>query len=788
MYSVNTICFQAICKDYRNATVRHIRQTLQQKFPDDWEDKLRKPFQKEWDKIRQDANVRRNTGELETALTDDADLLSVNHFFNLFDAYFDELFPAPDGMSEYERKQHKQAVLGWARTIKNLRDPVIGHPSDQDVSEADAFVMLDAARRVLELFDHGVSLLVAGHRDRILSKDSLDDDPAPDPPRVLVGSVLPPREAVAPRFVGRKEELGSLQEWLNDPYSRSWFLAGDGGKGKSAIAYAFAEGTMNNPPPDLQIVIWISAKVRRFEEGQSIELSETDFWDVDSALTRVLAAYGAVGYDSMTLDEKKRECLEYLTELPALIVLDDVDSLEHPNTDTMNFFLFGVAPTRSKVLLTSRRIAHYGAEAMTTQVRGFDVNSGDGVQFIQSRLRMYNMDPAPFSASVMNDILNACDGSPLFIQDLLRLCKVGEPPRTAIDRWKTQDGEAARRYALQREFDMLSTSAQRVLLCCALFAGPASFPDIQLVCDMEDTECRDAIQELQGLFLIPRPQIVEGVPRFTLNVNTRQLVLDVRGNTDVAQRMSSTIKASTVGIESTPARRRIIGQSIRQAVSEVKLDRHGDAQRTLRQALERYPEDPDLHGTLGWVYKNWRPSPRITDARHQFGRASQFGSAAEEMYRHWSEMEGNQTEWTSAAKAAEAGLAAIGSSDVLSLNAGYARSRLARDLHQQALSSRAAEEARAAEAHLKNALADLDDVETGKYQQHNRVHRAIVINYEQLARIARAQDDRSGEAHYLRLTVSSLNRWANEHPGDQYVESEKKRLLDRHPSVAGQIE
>ena len=252
----------------------------------------------------------------------------------------------------------------------------------------------------------------------------------------------------------------------------------------------------------------------------------------------------------------------------------------------------------------------------------------------------------------------------------------------------------------------------------------------------------------------------------------------------MALRMSSAIKALTVGIESTPARRRLVGQSIRQAVSQVKLDRHEDAERTLVQALDRYPEDPDLHGNLGLVYKNWQPNPKITDARQRFERAAQFGSISEEMYRHWSEMEEKQSEWTSAAVAVEKGLAAIGSSGILSLSAGYARSSLARDLYQQALYSRADQEARAAESHLKNALTDLDNVDTGQYQLHNRVHRAIVINYEQLTWISRAQRDSSAESHFLRLIANSWNRWANEYPGDQSVESEKARLLDRLPDLA----
>ena len=91
-----------------------------------------------------------------------------------------------------------------------------------------------------------------------------------------------------------------------------------------------------------------------------------------------------------------------------------------------------------------------------------------------------------------------------------------------------------------------------------------------------------------------------------------------------------------------------------------------------------------------------------------------------------------RAEWTSAAEAAEQGLKILGSSEELAYAAGLSRSQLAKDLYQQAQYGRAEQEANKAEVHLKAALLDLDEVENGKYILHNRIHRAIVVNYERL--------------------------------------------------------
>ena len=70
---------------------------------------------------------------------------------------------------------------------------------------------------------------------------------------------LPHREQPT-QFIGRKKELTDLWKWFNDPRANRCVLAGDGGKGKTAIAYEFAQKTADAAPYPLDMVLWVSAK------------------------------------------------------------------------------------------------------------------------------------------------------------------------------------------------------------------------------------------------------------------------------------------------------------------------------------------------------------------------------------------------------------------------------------------------------------------------------------------------------------------------------------------------
>ena len=123
----HTRWYQGIQRIYRNAVVRHLRTTLRDEYPEDWESLLQRPFAQEWPTIVESAHLSRTIGVISSTLRDAADYLGVNHFYNLFEVHFEPLFPAQRETTPEARKQEKAAVLSWAKEIKTVRDPE-SHP------------------------------------------------------------------------------------------------------------------------------------------------------------------------------------------------------------------------------------------------------------------------------------------------------------------------------------------------------------------------------------------------------------------------------------------------------------------------------------------------------------------------------------------------------------------------------------------------------------------------------------------------------------------------------------
>ena len=150
--------------------VRHLRTTLRDEYPQEWESVLQRPFAQEWPTIVESAHLSRTIGVISSTLRDAADYLGVNHFYNLFDAQFELLFPARRETTPEAKKQEKAAVLGWAKEIKTVRDPE-SHPPSEDMDIHDVVRQLDNARRICSKFDRQsadelAALIYLLHSDR----------------------------------------------------------------------------------------------------------------------------------------------------------------------------------------------------------------------------------------------------------------------------------------------------------------------------------------------------------------------------------------------------------------------------------------------------------------------------------------------------------------------------------------------------------------------------------------------------------------------------------------------
>jgi len=345
--SVNSYVYEAIQRKYRNAIIRHIREALKAKYGENWEEQVKKPFKDEWDKIKRNADVYRQTGEISVPVVDALDYLGVNHFYNLFDLHFDVIFAKRSFPKEISNAP-KDAILRWSKSIRNIRDP-ISHPAEIDLSILDAIQVVDSARRIVQIIDKTAASDLKDICTLLISMEKGDSEPT----RVLEDN-LPPPESIVSDFIGRTEQLEELYVWFKDYNQKRWMLAGAGGKGKTAIAYRFATQIKNSAPEPYTMVIWLSAKRRKFIEGSIVPIDHPDFADLNSALDKLLIDYGWGEAVKETKENKINLILSLLNEFPIFIVIDDIDTLQAEDDEAVAFFTFEVPHTKSKVLYTSR--------------------------------------------------------------------------------------------------------------------------------------------------------------------------------------------------------------------------------------------------------------------------------------------------------------------------------------------------------------------------------------------------------------------------------------------------
>lgn len=749
-----TICYQGIQRVYRNAVVQFVRERLTKEFGENAETELKKPFQKEWAEIEAAAREYRNTGELDSPLKDSFDVIGVNHFQSIFDRLFEKLCPSKAATTPDERKSAKQALLGWMKVVKNFRDP-LSHPAEIDFSVEDARIMMYNARKVLDF----LHLPIAAKQLVELSRE-FDSDFSSNVSIVY----LPPSDEVVTDFVGRQGEVQRLQNWLDDPYSLRWALSGDGGKGKSAIAYSFARITALRGHPSIEAVIWLSAKVRRFIAGRTITVDRPDFTDLESALDAILRAYGWSA--PATTDGKRKEVLALLKEIPALLIIDDIDTIEKRGSDAIPFLLMDIpAKTTSRALVTSRRIL-FGLESCTTPISGFQEQ--DARVFVESRCRLFSLnsgDIFKYSASIME----VTDGSPLYIEDLLRLVTVGVPITQAIGIWKKKRGDAAREYSIRREFDQLSNDAQQVLLALSLFDGPCTMDQLRSALEWSIDRIIDAQQSLRQLYLMPSITGEADSQKLALNVNTSLLVQSVFKSDEQFKRLKRAVDAAAGRLAPSMVEEQTVASTIRQVITKVnrafgEKSILEDCLKTLNELNEKYPSRADISGLLGWVLKRME---KPTDAREAFRRSYELGIKNQHTFSHWSTLEADAHEWSEAARVAEIGCKTFPRSFELHQQLGYCLSRAGQDAIKAGDEKRGIAMCRKADAILNKAatLLDKDQFRSGP----QRFRRALVLN---------AHSMKDGK-----LVRKYLLDWRVHDPSNPTFGSDYDRLRECYPEL-----
>lgn len=578
-----------------------------------------------------------------------------------------------------------------------------------------------------------------------------------------VAATLPPKELVYDQFVGRSAELEELWAWYADEMSHRWVLVGEGGKGKSSIAYQFALAVQGANLEQTAAVLWISAKKRRFEESTILDIARPDFQNLDGALDRLLKEFGDSDNMGKTTDAKRAVVLSLLNDFPSLIVVDDIDSIDATDEDVVEFFTFDAPRTASKILLTSRRM-YPGLARSSTRVAGLPER--DAREYFRVTAERLGLSGRANLEGSFRKIYEATEGSPLYMEDLLRLSRSLKMSE-AIDRWKQQKGDAARRYALQRECDLLSPVARSCLEAACWAKAPLSVAQLESILGIGEDEAISAVQELESRFLVPGPEMVEGVPSYRAHRNLEVLVRqDLRADPTRLWLRNAVNSILRVNVQDSN-----VADVARQVNVRLRARRITEALDVAERALRDEPRSPDLLALRAETLSRQVP-PRMVDARQDWERARELGLTRRDAFLRWAQAEGRVGDWRRMFNAANAGLQGNDTRDPwLCQCAGYAASRIGQLLVRGLDTETGQEWLDKAEGLLREALDKFAKVHASNYDL-SRAYRALVLNAQYL-------NGRRSENQVVYWTL----RWLSESPGSTEAVEEARRQAERYPQI-----
>ncbi|MFM0367376.1 RNA-binding domain-containing protein [Paraburkholderia sediminicola] len=554
---------------------------------------------------------------------------------------------------------------------------------------------------------------------------------------------LPDRNFICPRFIGRDGTVNALWRWLGDDLSHVKVLAGEGGLGKSSIAYEFAERVSETPDVPFVQVMWLTAKERQFKafDDQYVKMPERHYTSYAELLVAICGRlpFTTAELDGATSVELRRMVKQGLSSTTSLVVIDDVDSLSGEEQRQVLELGMMLGGSSSRLLLTTRFNQSFSNDNVI-KLSGFTLTDEFPLYLEALRDRL---EFPKLTSQEIEKIHQTSDGSPLFSESLLRLLRwysVNE----AIAQWKGERGASVRAAALKREIELLSPEAQRILLTVALL-GEASTVELCEVLGYPSELIEGGLAELQSLFLVAAPALAS-VARFRVPDNTRRLVVDPTTTlvTDRG-RLERDIAAFRKKDERTPTRDSRVAAAISQAAALVRIGDMALALATVKDARKRTQDHFDLLSYQAALHLKEAP-PQIEHARTLARKAFTAGCRKPEVFECWFEAEWTAENYIGALEAAEAALAnkSPGSQDWAVRKSAALASKASGQAKAGSLNGAISTMCEASEA-LRVAITqyrgdDAADLENRQADMHDQIWLWTGINEEGLGRTAAQLD------------------------------------------------
>lgn len=458
-------------------------------------------------------------------------------------------------------------------------------------------------------------------------------------PIKILENNLPDRNVICIDFIGREETLVELWKWLGDDFSCVKVLAGEGGLGKTSIAFQYCEDICRTSPEGFDQVVWLSAKKKQFKGllNDFQDLPTPSFSTARELFEQLYCHLGGLEAELETLTDANtpKRIRELAGTLQSFIVIDDLDSLDINDQKRAIEVCQQMAGSGSRFLFTTRKNTTASSNS-AIEIEGFGVD--EFRDFVTSWLSKLGLND--IGAKQREILRTTSRGSPLYTESIIRLLKAKMPFDEAIKEWKGKLGEDVRSAALEREVRQLSHEARKILAVAAIYRE-CSYTELKQATRYSVATLNDCINELQSLFLLHAPKIASE-SRFRVPDTTYKLICSLGNDLiDCYQTFEDKIKKfryeSEKNAKSTPSS--TVGAAIRQAYALLKDHRPSDALKTIDEINKLFKgKQPDLLSLRGWVLMSLTPS-RIEEARKEFRQAFDLGQRKEIFFNYWFEAE-----------------------------------------------------------------------------------------------------------------------------------------------------
>ncbi|WP_028987059.1 NB-ARC domain-containing protein [Thermicanus aegyptius] len=304
-------------------------------------------------------------------------------------------------------------------------------------------------------------------------------------------------------FIGRREEIKKIYDELIDHHKNYLLsLVGDGGIGKTSIAYKVAEeikDKIDGGVSNFDDVIWISAKDQRLYFDERRELNP-EFRSLDDLFNKILLIFYDVNYIK---DMNRRKKLDFVNQAlegtKFFFVLDNLEIFDGEEINQIYQFIKN-APFGHKFLLTSRhdlRVHEF------VKIERFNLESSrEYINNLVINLNVNEIDKDDIINN-FNEFYTLTNGNPLYINFFISQILRGRKLKDILAKRNLESEKSLKAYCFDSTLSNLSGDELKVMYTLAVSEQNfLSFNELRYVTLIQESSLFNIIGSLTSHSLV----------------------------------------------------------------------------------------------------------------------------------------------------------------------------------------------------------------------------------------------------------------------------------------------